>query len=103
MKGIKTMSTMNNNLTTSNAPEYVILRCTVLNGESWDFLLDIHSLSEDEVDYLLYLLLNSSEDAPCLVPKIADIIQTVTAYGVLNRSQNVSFLCVALPNIRKKK
>ena len=43
------MTTMNNTMNTIRKPAYITMRTTVLNGDSWDFLLDISPLAKEEI------------------------------------------------------
>lgn len=71
------MTTMTNTMNTTKAPVYVTMRSTIVNGESWDFLLDISPLTDEELDPVLDCLVNGELDARFDTPKICGFIQDV--------------------------
>ena len=64
------MTTMNNTLNTICKPEYITMRCTIVNGESWDFLMNISSLADDEVTPVINWMVNGELDEHYNTPKI---------------------------------
>jgi hypothetical protein len=58
-------------------PEYIKMRCTIVNGESWDFLLDISPLAEEEVAPVIDCLVTGTLDEKFDTPKICEYMQSV--------------------------
>ena len=71
------MTTMNNTLNTANKPAYITMRNTILNGDSWDFLLDISPLAKEEIVPVLRCLVNGPLDEKYRTPKAWEFIQNV--------------------------
>ena len=64
------MTTMNNAMNTVCKPEYIKMRCTIVNGESWDFLMDISSLDKAEIVPVINWLVNGKVDNRIYTPKV---------------------------------
>ncbi len=71
------MTTMNNTMNTIRKPAYITMRTTVLNGDSWDFLLDISPLAKEEIVPVLSCLVNGPLDEKYRTPKAWEFIQNV--------------------------
>ena len=72
------MTTMTNTMNTICKPAHITMRCTIVNGESWDLLLNVSPLTEEEITPVLNCLVNGGLDPRFDTPKINEFIQGVT-------------------------
>ncbi len=64
------MTTMNNAMNTVRKPEYIKMRCTIVNGESWDFLMDVSSLADEAIAPVIDWMVNGTLDERIDTPEI---------------------------------
>lgn len=76
------MTTMNNVLNTTIQPPYIHMRCTFLNGESWELFKNVSSLAEEEVAPVIDCLVNSTLDKQFDTPKIKEFVTSLLDHAV---------------------
>ena len=76
------MTTMNNTLNITVQPPYIHLRCTLLNGESWEVIKGVSALSEEEVGPVVNCLVNGTLDKRYATAKNKEFIVNLLDHAV---------------------
>ena len=71
------MTTMNNVMNTTTQLAYMHLRCTFLNGESWELFRNVSALSEEEVALVIDCLVNGYRDDQIHTPQSEEFITSI--------------------------
>ena len=76
------MTTMNNVMNTTVQAPYIHLRCTLLNGESWEVYKNVSSLSEEEVGPVVDCLVNGTLDKRYATAKNQEFVANLLDHAV---------------------
>lgn len=76
------MTTMNNVINTTVQSPYIHLRCTLLNGETWEVIKNVSSLAEEAVGPVVDCLVNGTLDKRYATAKNQEFVVNLLDHAV---------------------